>query len=67
MPYKIVRFYQNAPDLNGSIVTTGLTLDQAQAHCQDPESSSSTATSAEAVDRTAAHGAWFDGYTDEDR
>lgn len=63
--YKIVRFYQNNEDLNRTVVTRGLTLEQAQAHCNDPETSSRTATSPEAVARTEAHGAWFDGYEEE--
>lgn len=63
--YKIVRFYRDDEELNGTVVTRGLTLEQAQAHCNDPETSSSTATSPEATERTAQHGAWFDGYTEE--
>ena len=57
--YKIIRFY-----FRGGKVTieTGLTLEQAQAHCQNPETSSSTATSAKAKRRTKLRGPWFDGY-----
>jgi hypothetical protein len=64
--YKIVRFYRDDDELNRSVVTTGLTLEQAKAHCADAETSSSSATSPEATARTAAHGAWFDGYEQED-
>jgi hypothetical protein len=60
--YKIVRFYRDDDDLNRSVIVSGLTLEQAQAHCNDPETSSDTATSSEALARTRAHGAWFDGY-----
>jgi len=62
--YKIVRNYFDS-ELNGEVVTTGLTLEQAQAHCRNPETSSRTATSPAAVERTQAHGPWFDGYTEE--
>ena len=56
--YKIVRFYQEGE----SVVTrTGLTFDDAQTHCQNPETSSSTATDP-AIDN---RGAWFDGYEEE--
>lgn len=65
MTYKIVRFYRDNDDLNRTVVVRGLTLEQAQAHCQDPETSSSTATSPEAVERTERYGEWFDGYEEE--
>jgi hypothetical protein len=41
---------------------TGLTLKEAQAHCHDPETSSSSAKSAKAKQYTRDHGPWFDGY-----
>ena len=48
--YKITRFY--APHLNkqNRTIKTGLTLEQAQAHCNDP--------------RTRKDGVYFDGYTE---
>ena len=49
--YKIIRFCMddNDPE-NKKIVKTGLTLDEAQKHCQDK----------------STHGVgWFDGYTEE--
>lgn len=61
--YRIVRFYQQ--DHPREIITTGLTLEQAKAHCNDPESSSATATGEHAVRRTKTLGAWFDGYEEE--
>jgi hypothetical protein len=61
--YKIVRFYKAGP---GRTIRRGLTLEQAQAHCRNPETSSRTATSTAARRRTAARGPWFDGY-DTDR
>lgn len=43
-------------------IETGLTLEEAQAHCKDPETSSSTCRKAANVRRTQQRGAWFDGY-----
>ena len=60
--YKIVRFFQ---DGDREIIERGLTLEEAQEHCQDPETSSSTATSPRAVERTERRGRWFDGYRSE--
>lgn len=61
--YKIVRFYQNSGDKD--VVQTGLTLERAQAHCQNPETSSSTCTNPIGTARTDQYGPWFDGYTEE--
>ena len=58
--YKIVRFYGDKSTKR--TIETGLTLEQAQAHCNDPETSSITCTSAKSKAITAKHGAWFDGY-----
>lgn len=42
--YKIIRFRQ---DGDGEVIKTGLSLEEAQAHCKDP----------------STHGeGWFDGY-----
>ena len=51
MTYKIVRFY--APHLTKSnrLIQRGLTLEEAQAHCKDPD--------------TRKAGEWFDGYDAE--
>ena len=43
--YKIIRFFQEE---DNKIIDTGLTLEEAQKHCNDPETSSSTATSVDA-------------------
>ena len=59
--YKIVRMYQDANKPSRTIMT-GLTLEEAQAHCQDPETSWKTATSAAARRVTRRNGPWFDGY-----
>lgn len=63
--YRIVRMYRDGHP--SRTIKSGLTLEQAQAHCSDPETSSSTATSAAAKRRTAQRGPWFDGYDDERR
>jgi hypothetical protein len=63
--YKIQRFFQS-DDEETVTVMTGLTLEKAQEHCQNPETSSSTATGRYATGLTAQFGPWFDGYTKED-
>jgi hypothetical protein len=62
--YKIVRNYFNRSG-RGRTVARHLTLDEAQAWCRDPETSSSTATKAVNVQRTKRMGPWFDGYDKE--
>lgn len=59
--YKVIRFYFNRPGYRRTI-GSGLTLEEAQLHRDDPETSSSTATSATARARTRRLGKWFDGY-----
>jgi len=62
--YRIIRHFQNT-DTRLRVVKRGLTLEQAQEHCRDPETSSSTATSSRARSRTRELGPWFDGYQEE--
>ena len=62
--YKIVRYYMNGPPYRRTI-NTGLTLEQAQTHCSDPETSSSTCKNSVGRRRTRERGPWFDGYTDD--
>lgn len=62
--YKIVRMYFNK-DIPKRTIDTRLTLEEAQAHCRDPETSSRTCTKAAGVRRTRKLGHWFDGYTKE--
>lgn len=62
--YRIVRFYQFK---GRQTISSGLTLHEAQAHCQDSETNSSTAKGAAAHRRTETHGPWFDGYEREER
>ncbi len=59
--YKVIRFYRDHPGQRRTI-DTGLTLEQAQAHCSNPETSSSTCTSSTGKRRTKRMGPWFDGY-----
>lgn len=59
--YKIVRIYFKS-DYPRRTVKSGLTLEQAQAHCNDPETSSSTCTKAAGKRRTRERGPWFDSY-----
>lgn len=57
--YNIVRYYK---DGGRRVLRSYVTLEEAQKHCNDPETSSSTATSARALRRTKEKGPWFDGY-----
>ncbi len=59
--YKITRLYFNDNQSN-RVVKSNLTLEQAQAHCNDPETSSSTCTKAAGRRRTRERGMWFDSY-----
>jgi hypothetical protein len=43
-------------------ILRGLTLDEAQAYCRNPETSSRTCTGNVGKARTRKLGAWFDGY-----
>lgn len=62
--YKIVRKYRD--DREGSeLIDENLTLEEAQQHCQDPETSSRTCTTKEGKARTEARGPWFDCYYEE--
>lgn len=55
--YKIRRFHQNDrhPD-HHMVVKTGLTLEEAQAHCNDPSTSGRD---------ESGNVVWFDGYDKE--
>jgi len=58
--YRIIRFYFQG---GRRVIARGLTHAEALAHCHNPETSSSTATSAVARRRTRRMGPWFDGMT----
>ncbi len=60
--YKIVRMYFKG---GNRVVKRGLTLEQAQRHCSDPETSSSTCRKSVNIRRTKQRGPWFDGYDRE--
>lgn len=55
MEYRIVRFYFKKPCC---VMREGLTLEEAQEHCSDPETSSNTSSDPNAN----LNGPWFDGY-----
>jgi len=61
--YKIVRSYLNGGSRR--TIETGLTLEEAQKHCADPETSWKTCTKSAGKRRTRERGPWFDGYTKE--
>jgi hypothetical protein len=61
--YKIVRHYFR--NNKKRVIETGLTLEQAQEHCHNRETSSYTATSSAAIRRTRLYGPWFDGYSED--
>ena len=50
--YKIVRFYAPHKNRENEVRKRGLTLEEAQEHCQRED--------------THEAGEWFDGYTEED-
>ena len=55
--YSVIRFYADLRERR--IVRSGLTLKEAQTHCQDRETSSRTTTTDDEP------GTWFDGYEEE--
>ena len=61
--YKIVHKFRNGhPD---EVIETGLTLEQAKAHCQNENTSSGTAWAESAKAITAKLGPWFDAWYEE--
>ncbi len=62
--YKIIRKFQRS-DVENKVLQTGVTLEEAEAHCEDPETSSRTAKSKEAKKITEKYGDWFDCWTEE--
>jgi hypothetical protein len=62
--YRIVRYYQRR-ELRSRTIRRGLTLEEAMAHCEDPETHSATCTKPHNRARTRRLGDWFDGFTAE--
>ena len=62
--YKVVRFYCQG-NREPMVIVNGLTLEEAQEHCHDRESSSRTCGSF-GDKHTEKFGDWFDGYDDDD-
>lgn len=65
MTYTIVRFFQR-DNVENVIIKTGLSLEDAQEHCEDPDTSWRTCTSEEGNERTRVYGPWFDGYRSDE-
>lgn len=62
--YRVIRFYFR-DGIKPCIIKKGLSREEAQAHCHDPETSSSTCSDAENLAHTDKWGPWFDGWEDE--
>ena len=62
--YRVVRFYKDH-DIRRRILKRNLSIWEAQSHCQNPETSSSTALGSTPRRRTRKLGEWFDGYEEE--
>ena len=58
--YRIIRCYFH--DIPTCTIKQGLSLREAQAHCNDPQTSSSTCTDKVGKARTRKIGPWFDAY-----
>lgn len=61
--YRVFRLFRDSDERR--LIDTGLSLEEAQAHCSDPESSSTTAESLKAFEETFHNGPWFDAYSEE--
>jgi len=61
--YSVVRYFAKG---GNETLHTCLSLEDAKAHCEDPETSSRTCTSREGLALAAQRGPWFDGYVKED-
>ena len=59
MKYKIIRMFAEHSTI---VVKKNVTLEEAQKHCSDPETSYASCTTKEGKDRTEKYGPWFDGY-----
>ena len=59
--YRVDRLYNDSYDRDELL--RGISKEAAMKHCQDPETSSVTCTTAEGKARTEAKGEWFDSWT----
>lgn len=57
--FDIVRYFF---DGENEVIEEGVTEEEARTHCNDPETSSKTCTSAAGKRLTENRGPWFDGY-----
>jgi hypothetical protein len=62
--YRVIRMFRDDTTHN-KVIARGLTLEEAQEHCRNPETSSSTATGLVETVLTKNFGPWFDGYEEE--
>ena len=65
MSYKILRNYFDDVKYPTELIADGLSLDEVQERCKNPEASSRTCKERENVARTERCGRWFDGYEEE--
>ena len=63
--YYITRMYFE-DGVRNKRIKDGLTREEAQEHCSDPETSSSTCTEDAGIEHTEKYGAWFDGFESEE-
>lgn len=63
MTYRIERIYFKGH--RKQVLARGLSEEQAQEWCKDPEGSSSTCTKRTPCARTKAKGPWFECYTED--
>ena len=59
--YRVVRYFM-ASGVRPVVIGENLSLEEAQKHCNNPQTSSKTATGRDARLRTQQFGEWFDGY-----
>lgn len=62
--YKIVRCFERKRGVE--VIRRGLTLEEAQRHCRDPETSSLTSTCPKVKAKAKRWGRWFDAYEVDD-
>ena len=63
--YCIVRSYFE-DGVRNKRIKEGLTREEAQEHCSETETSSSTCTEDAGIEHTEKYGAWFDGFESEE-